>query len=108
MKKSYLIKHFILNFKNKHMNKISRICINNFSTTCSTSECPPKFVKDCGKESCGCKNQQEEDSLEKHFKSLNYKIIQCINLGNFQDALDLSEDYIEQLKTNYSNYNKLI
>jgi len=93
-------------------NMFSNLSLKHFSSsTTSNSDCPPKFEKDCGKESCGCKSTQpEEDTLERHFRSLNYKIIQCINLGSFQDALDLSEDYIEQLKTNYSNilYNKFV
>jgi hypothetical protein len=62
-----------------------------------------KYFTDCGKSQCGCKGSAPEpDETEKKMKTLNYKIIQCINLGKFDDALELSNDYIGQLKENYS------
>lgn len=56
----------------------------------------------CEKEHCGCHgNAQPEDELEKKLKALNQRVIQCINLGNFNDALELSDEYISQIKSNF-------
>jgi hypothetical protein len=63
-----------------------------------------KFFSGCGNDQCGCKGgteKVESDDFEKKMKSINYKIIQCINLGKYDDALELSNDYIKQLKENY-------
>lgn len=52
----------------------------------------------CGKEKCGCASSSsssgQEFDKEKELKSLNYKIIQCINLGNFEEGIELSDQYI--------------
>jgi hypothetical protein len=81
----------------KSLNKIILKKISLLST-------PKKFFTDCGKSQCGCKGAAEPDEFEKKMKSLNYKIIQCINLGKYENALDLSNDYIKQLKDNYGTY----
>lgn len=74
----------------------------------STNPEPP--ASGCGKGSCGCKSNPpilnenpkwKEDKETEEFKKMNYKIINCINLGQFQEALDLSEDFIEGLENVY-------
>lgn len=61
---------------------------------------------------CGChsnnsnnntsENEKYEEEMEKKFKSMNYKIIQCINTGKYDDGLELSEDFIKKIKEYYS------
>jgi hypothetical protein len=59
----------------------------------------------CEKESCGCKSgEKQEDELEKKLKSINQRVMQCINLGQFDDALELSDEYISQIKTNFGKF----
>lgn len=57
---------------------------------------------DCGKSDCGC-HSPKEDELEKTLKAKNYQIIQCINNGKFDDALNLSEEFISIVKSNYGD-----
>jgi tetratricopeptide (TPR) repeat protein len=76
-----------------------------FKSSFKTNGLMRRFFTDCGKSQCGCKGstQPESDEIEKKMKSMNYKIIQCINLGKYDDALELSDDYIKQLKDNYGD-----
>ena len=68
-----------------------------------------KYIKfnfsGCENHSCGCKssneNKSEKDEIETKLKATNYKIIQCINLGKFEDALELSNEYIKEILLNY-------
>jgi len=63
---------------------------------------PKKLFSGCDKQSCGCHSgEKQEDELEKKLKSINQRVIQCINLGQFDDALELSDEYISQIKTNF-------
>jgi tetratricopeptide (TPR) repeat protein len=57
----------------------------------------------CQKEHCGCHPNPKEDPLEKELKEKNYKIIEFINLGKFEEALDLSDDFISTIKTNFGD-----
>jgi tetratricopeptide (TPR) repeat protein len=80
-----------------------------FSTNSSEgntqNDSSPKEPKSCGNHQCGCSSashtHQHEDPLEKELKLKNYKIIECINLGKFDDALELSEDFINLITTNF-------
>ena len=64
-----------------------------------------KYIKfnfsGCSNHACGCKgnneNNTEKDEIEKKLKTTNYKIIQCINLGKFEYALELSNEYIKEI-----------
>lgn len=59
-----------------------------------------KNFSGCGSSNCSS-NKTEEDEIEKNLKSLNQRVIQCINLGQFDDAMDLSEEYITQVKSHF-------
>jgi tetratricopeptide (TPR) repeat protein len=62
----------------------------------------------CGS-SCGChsnkpnKEETKEDKIEKDLKGMNNKIIEFINLGKYDEALELSEDFINMIKTNFGD-----
>ena len=56
----------------------------------------------CGKEHCGC-HPPQEDNIEKELKAKNYKIIECINLGKYDEALDLSDEFINMVKSNFGD-----
>jgi len=43
----------------------------------------------------------QETEVEKELRSLNYKIIQCINLAHFEEAIELSEKYIREIDKHY-------
>jgi hypothetical protein len=88
---------------------------NKFTTTNNNNKIlnyiTSKSFAGCGNE-CGChsnnktnnnNNINDTDDKEKELKSLNYKIIQCINLGKYDDAIELSDEYIEKLKEHYGN-----
>lgn len=85
--------------------------LKQFSTNSSENENnshndpSSKDEKSCGNHQCGCSStphtHQHEDPLEKELKLKNYKIIECINLGKFDDALELSEDFINLITTNF-------
>jgi hypothetical protein len=64
-----------------------------------------KNFSGCGNGGCGSSNcsshKTEEDEIEKNLKSLNQRIIQCINLGQFDDALELSNEFINQVKSHF-------
>jgi hypothetical protein len=77
-----------------------------------TSSIPPP--SGCGKGTCGCKtnstsgntqsnNLQEDDQTKilEELKRINYKIIQCINLGHFQEAIDTSDKYISEVEKSF-------
>lgn len=57
-----------------------------------------KDEKHCHNESCGC---HPEDELEKTLKGINYQIVENINSGKFNEALELSEEFIDKIKTNF-------
>jgi hypothetical protein len=89
IKKSFFSK-FDLNQKYKRFLQLSSFKF------CSLN--PPKG---CGKEKCGCAGSTQESDKEKELKSLNYKIIQCINLGNFEEGIELSDKYINVVEQLY-------
>jgi tetratricopeptide (TPR) repeat protein len=57
----------------------------------------------CANSDCGCHPPKKESDLEKSLKAKNYEIIQCINSGKFEDALNLSDDFISIVKSNYGD-----
>lgn len=78
---------------------------NLFQKKLSFNQIPKRLFSGCEKESCGCHGgEKKEDELEKKLKSINQRVIQCINLGQFDDALELSDEYISQIKTNFGIY----
>ena len=53
---------------------------------------------------CGCHStKKEEDPIEKKLKGMNYKIIENINTGKFEEALEQSEEFISEVKSNYGD-----
>jgi len=72
-----------------------------FLQVASLKFCSLNPPKGCGKEKCGCAGSTQETDKEKELKSLNYKIIQCINLGNFEEGIELSEKYIQSVEQSY-------
>lgn len=82
-------------------NKLLNLSIPKFLTINNTQK---KFFSECDKSGCGCHGSAPEDELEKTLKSLNQRVMQCINLGNFSDALELSDEYISKVKTNFGNF----
>ncbi len=83
----------------------SRILIKNNilnNKRFSFIQAPKRLFSGCNKDGCGCHSgEKQEDELEKKLKSINQRVIQCINLGQFNDALELSDEYISQIKTNF-------
>ncbi len=106
-----IFKRNITNLKNHNITKFffSRFLIRNNlmnKKTLGFIQYPKQFFSGCNKESCGCHGgEKQEDELEKKLKSINQRVIQCINLGQFDDALELSDEYISQIKTNFGNTN---
>jgi len=85
-------------FSNTFWNKKSIFYTNSFSLIKTTK----MLFSGSNKESSSCHGgDKQEDELEKKLKSINLRIIQCINLGQFDDALELSDEYISQIKTNF-------
>lgn len=82
--------NFLHNFNHKPLLSIQSFDFCNLS--------PPKG---CGKEKCGCAGTPPESDKEKQLKTLNYKIIQCINLGNFDEGIELSDKYISDVEQSY-------
>jgi len=107
-----ILKRSILNLKNPNINKFffSRLLIKNSlinKKNQSFIQYPKHFFSGCNNESYGCHGgEKQEDQLEKKLKSINQRVIQCINLGQFDDALELSDEYISQIKTNFGNFLK--
>lgn len=64
-----------------------------------------RYFSGCADHACGCSSKKEnnsvEEDIEKKMKAMNYKIIQCINMAKYEDALDLSDDYISEVKSYY-------
>lgn len=78
---------------------------NSKSTSADTTD-TSKENKSCGNHQCGCSStphthQHQEDPLEKELRTKNYKVIECINQGKFDEALDLSEEFISLIVTNF-------
>lgn len=105
-----ILKKHILTFKNFSLTKFyfSRIIIKNNilnNKRISFIQSPKRLFSGCDKGSCGCHGgEKQEDELEKKLKSINQRVIQCINLGQFNDALELSDEYISQIKTNFGKF----
>ena len=57
--------------------------------------------KSCQNKNCGCSGPIQESDKEKEFKSLNYKILQCINLGHYEEGIELSDKYILEVENFY-------
>jgi tetratricopeptide (TPR) repeat protein len=70
---------------------------STFSNNSNSNE-----ASSCSKQNCGCHSTPQDD-LERDLKSKNYKIIECINLGKYDEALDLSDDFINTIKTNFGD-----
>lgn len=104
-----IFKRNITSLKNNNITKFffSRFLTRNNLINMKTLgliQYPKQFFSGCNKESCGCHGgEKQEDELEKKLKSINQRVIQCINLGLFDDALELSDEYISQIKTNFGN-----
>ena len=102
-----IFKRNIFTIKNFSLTKFyfSKMLIKNNilnNKTLSFIQVPKKLFSGCDKESCGCHGEnKQEDELEKKLKSINQRVIQCINLGQFEDALELSDEYISQIKSNF-------
>jgi hypothetical protein len=88
------------NFKNFN-NKLFTLSNNNNNLF----NLQNKNFSGCGNGGCGSSNcsshKPEEDEIEKNLKSLNQRVIQCINLGQFDDALELSDEFINQVKSHF-------
>lgn len=98
----------LMNFNTTKFYFSSLLIKNNLLSKKSLSliQVPKQFFSGCNKESCGCHGgEKQEDELEKKLKSINQRVIQCINLGQFDDALELSDEYISQIKTNFGILN---
>ena len=70
----------------------------------SNNQQNPSESKSCANHQCGCSSTphtHQEDPLERDLKSKNIKIIECINLGKFDEALELSEEFIDLITTNF-------
>lgn len=75
---------------------------NNNSENPKTSDSSPgPSSNHCNKENCGCHSSTPEDSIEQDLRAKNYNIIECINAGKYDEALDLSDDFINTVKSNY-------
>jgi tetratricopeptide (TPR) repeat protein len=57
----------------------------------------------CENSGCGCHPPKNESEIEKSLKAKNYEIIQCINSGKFEEALNLSDDFISVVKSNFGD-----
>jgi len=105
-----ILKRNLATTKNFNISKFyfSKIIIkNNFLTTKNLSfiQVSKNLFSGCAKESCGCQSgEKQEDELEKKLKSINQRVMQCINLGQFDDAMELSDEYISQIKTNFGKF----
>lgn len=57
----------------------------------------------CGS-SCGCHGEKKkEDPIEKKLKGMNYEIIECINQGKYEESLEKSNAFINEVKSNYGD-----
>jgi len=99
--KNLISKNF--NFSRFYFSKIFRhYNLLNTHKSLNFIQVPKRLFSGFNKESLGCHGgEKQEDELEKKLKSINQRVIQCINLGQFDDALELSDEYISQIKTNF-------
>lgn len=96
-------KNYISN-KPFNFNFFSSIKFSKFSNKNSLINFPKKNFSGCGSSNCSSNNNNcdsNKDEIEKNLQALNQRLIQCINLGEFDDALDLSEEYQSQVKSHF-------
>ena len=101
---NFLPKNFTTFSKFYISNKLFNFSIPKLLTINKTQK---NYFSECDKSGCGCHGSAPEDELEKTLKSLNQRVMQCINLGNFSDALELSDEYISKVKTNFGKFSFL-
>jgi tetratricopeptide (TPR) repeat protein len=93
----------------------SQFFVKNFGSENKSKNSPPDDENKCEKEQCGCHSNSnsnsnsntshsaEDPTLMQELKSKNYQIVECINLGKFKEAIELSDDYINKIKENFGD-----
>lgn len=92
---------FILSKQNYFFNPLFKALNKRFNKHIIFNFCSITPPKGCGKETCSCAGASQESDLEKKLKSINYKILQCINLGHFQEGIELSDQYIAEVEQSF-------